>query len=91
MAWQDAPRPPVTDELAQRCRQALHVITPAGETLAAGRASLCVLGLLGYPRLARLAGLPPFIWAVEAGYWLVARNRRWLSRVLYGKSQPRQY
>ena len=76
MAYQDAPRPPMTDELAERCRRAVHVITPAGQTLAAGRASVCVLGLIGYPRLARLAGRPPFIWAVELGYWMVARNRR---------------
>ena len=66
----------MTDELAERCQRAVHVITPAGQTLAAGRASVCVLGLIGYPRLARLAGRPPFIWAVELGYWVVARNRR---------------
>lgn len=76
MAYQDAPWPPMTDELAERCKRAVQVITPAGQTLAAGRASVCVLGLIGYPRLARLAGCPPFIWAVELGYWLVARNRR---------------
>ena len=65
----------MTDDLARRCRRAVHVITPAGQTLAAGRASVCVLGVIGYPRLARLAGLPPFIWAVELGYWIVARGR----------------
>ena len=66
----------MTDELAERCKRAVQVITPGGQTLAAGRASVCVLGLIGYPRLARLAGCPPFIWAVELGYWMVARNRR---------------
>ena len=81
MAYQDAPWPPMTDELAERCRRAVQVITPAGQTLAAGRASVCVLGLIGYPRLARLAGRPPFIWAVELGYWMIARNRRFLSRL----------
>lgn len=57
----------------------MHVITPTGQTLAAGRASVCVLDVIGYPRLAYLAGLPPFIWAVELGYWIMARNRRLLS------------
>ena len=57
----------MTDELAERCERAVQVITPAGQILAAGRASVCVLGLIGYPRLARLAGRPPFIWAVELG------------------------
>lgn len=74
----------MTDELAERCKRAVHVITPAGQTLAAGRASVCVLGLVGYPRLARLACRPPFIWAVELGYWIVARNRRFLGRFLAG-------
>ena len=61
----------MTDDLARRCRRAVHVITPAGQTLVAGRASVCVLGVIGYPRLARLAGLPrSFIWAVELGYWM---------------------
>lgn len=83
--YQSAPRPPMTDALAERCARAIHVITPAGVTLAAGRASLCVLGLVGYPRLARIGALPPFIWGVEFGYWLVARNRRFFSRFLVGK------
>ena len=47
MAYQDAPWPPMTDELAERCKRAVQVITPAGQTLAAGRASVCVLGLIG--------------------------------------------
>ncbi len=84
MAYQDAPWPPMTDELAERCKRAVQVITPADQILAAGRASVCVLGLIGYPRLARLAGWPPFIWAVELGYWVVARNRRFLARFLAG-------
>ena len=80
MAYQDAPRPPMTEELAERCKRAVQVITPGGQTLAAGRASMCVLGLIGYPRLARLACRAPFIWAVELGYWMVARNRRFFKR-----------
>ncbi len=72
----------MTDDLARRCVHAMHVITPDGVTLAAGQASLCVLGLLGYPHLARVAGIPPFIWGVELGYWIVARNRVFFSRYL---------
>jgi hypothetical protein len=72
----------MTDDLARRCVQAMHVITPDGETLAAGQASVCVLGLIGYPRVACVAGLPPFIWGVELGYWVVARNRIFFSRLL---------
>ena len=72
----------MTDELAQRCIRAMHVLTPDGETLAAGRASLCILSLVGYPRVAHIGGLPPFIWGVELGYWIVARNRIFFSQLL---------
>ena len=81
--YQEAPRPPMTAALAQRCARAVHVITPEGLVLSAGRASLCVLGLIGYPRLARIGAIPPFIWLVELGYWIVARNRQFFSRFLF--------
>jgi len=81
--YQEAPRPPMTDDLAQRCVRAVHVITPEGMILSAGRASLCILGLIGYRRLARILSIPPFVWFVELGYWLVARNRGFFSRFLF--------
>ncbi|MCS6926001.1 MAG: DUF393 domain-containing protein [Candidatus Binatia bacterium] len=81
--YQEAPRPPMTDELARRCATAVHVLTPQGEVLAAGRASLCVLSLIGYARLARVWSIPPLVWCVELGYWLVARHRRFFSRFLF--------
>jgi len=81
--YQEAPRPPMTDALARRCASAVHVITPDGRILSAGRASLCVLGLIGYRRLARVWAIPPLIWLVELGYWLVARNRRFFGRFLF--------
>lgn len=66
----------MTDDLARRCERAVQVITPTGRILSAGRASLYVLEQLGYARLARLGRVPPLVWGVELGYWLVARNRR---------------
>ena len=80
----------MTDDLAERCARAMHVLTPDGETLAAGRASLCVMGLIGYRRLARIGTLPPFIWAIEIGYWIVARNRRLFGRLLVGVKEWEQ-
>ena len=80
--YQTAPRPPMTDELAQRCRTAVHVLTPEGHLLSAGRACLSVLERLGWPTLARVGRRPPLIWGVELGYCLVARNRSWLRSVL---------
>jgi predicted DCC family thiol-disulfide oxidoreductase YuxK len=74
----------MTDELARRCARAVHVVTADGRTLAAGRASLFVIGVVGWPRLAWWLGWPPLSWLIEAGYWLVAKNRRRLTRPLEG-------
>lgn len=81
----------MTDALAARCARAVHVLAEDGTLLAGGRASMFVLGKVGWPRLARVLSLPPLIWLVEAGYWLVARNRRLLTRGLFGQppSRPR--
>ena len=81
--YQTAPRPPMTDCLAQRCERAVQVVTPEGQILSAGRASLYVLGKVGFPRLARLGRRPPFVWGIEIGYWLVARNRQFFSKWLF--------
>ncbi len=82
VAYQDAASPPMTPELREACRRAVHVVTADGEVLRAGRASLFVLGRVGFPLAARLLSLPPFIWGVELGYVLVARNRSFFSRLL---------
>ena len=81
--YQDAPRPPMTDSLARRCERSVYVITPGGQILSADRASLYVLGKVGFPHLARVGGLPPFLWGVELGYWIVARNRQFFSKWLF--------
>jgi len=81
--YQEAPRPPMTDELAGHCARAVHVITPEGAVLSAGRASLCILSLIGHRRLARALAYPPLVWFIELGYWIVARNRRFFSHFLF--------
>jgi hypothetical protein len=40
-----------------------------------------VLERIGWPRIARLARLPPLVWIVEGGYRLVAANRPFFSRL----------
>ena len=82
--YQAAPAPPLTPALRAGCRHAVHVITRDGRTLRAGRACLFVLSELGWRRSARLLAAPPFIWAVEVGYKLVARHRARLSRLRFG-------
>jgi predicted DCC family thiol-disulfide oxidoreductase YuxK len=73
----------MSDALAARCARAVHVLTPDGTLLAAGRASLFVLGRIGWPRLARLLARRPLVWLVEAGYRVVARNRGFFSRFFF--------
>lgn len=73
----------MTDALAARCARAVHVITPEGDVMRAGRATLYVLDRIGWHAVARGASLPPFVWMVELGYWLVARHRGLAARVLF--------
>lgn len=80
--FQRAPSPPMTPELREACRRAVHVITADGRVLRAGRATLFVLREIGHPWAARVLEIPPLIWAIELGYWLVARNRNLASRLL---------
>ena len=79
--YQELPDPPLTPALRAACRDAVHVRTSDGRWLRAGRACLFVLAEVGWPRLAHVAGLPPFVWFVELGYRLVARHRPFVSRL----------
>ncbi len=60
----------------------VHVVTNEGQVLRAGRAVLFLMEQVGNRPLARLLRLPPLVWLVELGYWLIARNRHRISRWL---------
>lgn len=82
--FQRAPTPPMTPQLRRACRRSVHVVTPDGRVLKAGRAALYVLGAVGWPKPpVQLLGLPPLIWLVEIAYRLVANNRILLSRFVF--------
>ena len=86
MAYQEAPRPPMTDALAARCARAVHVLGPDGTLLAGGRATMFILEQIGWwPRLARLLRRRPLVWGLEAGYWIFARNRGFFGRFMFRK------
>jgi predicted DCC family thiol-disulfide oxidoreductase YuxK len=82
IAYQKAPGPPMTPELAQACDRAVHLVDADGQTFRAGRAVLEVLIRMGW-NWVRVFKWPPFIWAIEIGYWVVARNRRFFSRFMF--------
>ncbi|MBV9468010.1 MAG: DUF393 domain-containing protein [Abitibacteriaceae bacterium] len=83
LAYQEAPSPPMTPELAAACAQAVHVIKTDGIILRAGRATLFILEQLGWVPLARLLLCPPLIWLVELGYRLIANHRMFFSRFFF--------
>jgi predicted DCC family thiol-disulfide oxidoreductase YuxK len=84
--YQELANPPLTDALRAACRDAVHVRTTDGRWLRGGRACLFVLARIGWPRLARIASLPPFVWAVEIGYRVVASHRPFFSRLVAGRA-----
>ena len=61
----------------------MHVITPDGRVLRAGRAALCALEQVGWRRTALALSTPPLIWAVEIGYRVVADNSSFFSCILF--------
>ena len=75
----------MTEALYERCARAIHVIAPDGHILRAGKAVLFLLEHCGYQRTARVLRIPPLVWLVELGYWIVARNRRFFARFLFRK------
>lgn len=83
MPAQETPSPPMTPELRRACERAVHLITRDGRLLRAGRACLFILERIGWGWMARVLSWPPFVWAVELVYWIVARNRGLFSRVLF--------
>ena len=74
----------MTPALREQARRAIQVVTSDGRRLSAGRAVLFVCEEIGWhPTLARLGRRRPFVWAIELGYWIVARNRSFFGRFLF--------
>jgi predicted DCC family thiol-disulfide oxidoreductase YuxK len=73
----------MTPSLSAACEKAVHVVRADGTVLRAGRACLFILEELGWGRFARLLARPPFVWAVELGYRIVAHNRSLFARFLF--------
>jgi len=73
-------------QLYAACQQAVHIITPNGQVLRAGRAGMFVMETVGYPRwLVRPFTWPPLAWITELGYKIVANNRLFFSKIMFTK------
>ena len=73
----------MNDALRAACPEALHVVTQEADVLRGGRALLFAYGQLGHARTAHWLARRPLIWLVEGVYRVVARNRRWISRLFF--------
>ena len=80
----------MTPAMHEACKRAIHVVPVDGEgpVLRAGRAAMFALQLLGWRRLGRVMSWPPFIWFVELGYFIVARNRIFFSKFAFRPPKP---
>lgn len=73
----------MTPGLAERCARAVHVLTADGQILRAGRASMFLMERCGFKWSARVMSVPPLIWVVELGYYIVARNRGFFGKFMF--------
>ncbi len=77
----------MTDELFVACKRAVHVVKADGTVLRGGRATMYAIRRLGavhgfWRGVARFLSWPPMIWFVEVGYYIVARNRVFFSKLM---------
>lgn len=70
--------------LLERCKFELGLVTADGREMMGARAVLFILEATGWGWFARMLSYPPFIWVLQIGYWIVARNRGLISKVFFG-------
>lgn len=83
MPYQEAPDPPVSPELREACRTAIHVVTTDGRVLRGGDAATFLLGALGYTVISWIFRPPPMSWLMRLGYLILSRNRRFFARFMF--------
>lgn len=83
--YQEAPSPPMDDQLREKCREAVQVVMNDGTLYSAGMACAIVIEQIGFRKLGRFMqwrAVRPF---VEWGYRRVANNRHLVGRLIFGK------
>jgi len=69
-------------EFKDRSSREVIVRLSSGVELGGADAVLFVLSKTGWGWFGVLLGKPPFIWLLRVGYWIIARNRQLISRML---------
>ncbi|MBT4429541.1 MAG: DUF393 domain-containing protein [Nitrospinaceae bacterium] len=80
--YQEVPIPPMSKALREQCQRAIQLISPGQSPVSAGQAFLEILSLLGWKKSATVMSAAPFVYAVEILYWLIARNRWLIGRLV---------
>lgn len=80
--YQEAPSPPMTDELREAAAGALHVLLPDGTIIVGDRAVVYVYEKLGYA-VAGVFRLPPLSWVSPLMYSVLANHRRFFARFAF--------
>jgi predicted DCC family thiol-disulfide oxidoreductase YuxK len=88
LAYQEVPDPPLEADLRADCSRAMQVMRSDGTRLRAGRAAIFCLEQTGW-RWARPLRWWPLVPFTEIGYWLVARNRGLIGRLLPAPTSAR--
>ena len=83
-SYQNCPRPPMTDDAYKRAAREILVFTTDGRCLGGANAFLFFKQKTGWGAIAAVLRIPPFIWLLQGGYWLIARNRGLISKLFYG-------
>lgn len=81
--FQLCPSPPMHPELYEGCKSALYVITEDSRELRGAKGVLFLYAKTGWSLPYKILSVPPLLWLVQFGYWLVARNRGLISRIFF--------
>lgn len=87
--YQEVSSPIMTDSFRAQCARSVQLLLPGSPPLSGGRAVLAVFSMLGWRKTAAFLSTPPLIWVIQAGYWVTARYRGALGRLLNGKEHSR--
>ena len=73
----------ISTEKLEEGRGKVMLLSPDGAVLGGHLAVLKVYEVTGLGAIAWILAAPPFGWVLSAGYWVIARNRRHISRLFF--------